>query len=60
MKKFLIAYDSRTGNTKQMAEYIAEGISSLGSLRLKEAVVGTQEGMKACHDYGRYLGEQLQ
>ncbi len=145
MKKFLIAYGSRTGNTKQMAEYIAEGIrisgsevdikktselkkeddikgydgyvfgsptyhrdmmgsmktflflaekaeleglsggafgsythsgdapgiildtmqyvfkmkiSSLGSLRLKEAVVGTQDGMKACHDYGRYLGEQ--
>ncbi len=145
MKKFLIAYGSRTGNTKQMAEYIAEGIrisgsevdlkkiselkkeddikgydgyvfgsptyhrdmmgsmktflflaekaelegllggafgsythsgdapgiildtmqyvfkmkiSSLGSLRLKEAVVATQDGMKACHDYGRYLGEQ--
>ena len=146
MKKLLIAYGSRTGNTKQMAEYIAEGvrfsgnevevkkiselkkdddikgydgyafgsptyhrdmmgsmktflflaekaelesmlggafgsythsgdapgiildtmqyvfkmkISSLGSLRLKEAIIGTPDGMKACHDYGRYLGEQL-
>ena len=146
MKKLLIAYASRTGNTKQMAEYIAEGvrisgnevdlkkiselkkendikgydgylfgsptyhrdmigsmktflflaekaelegflggafgtythsgdapgiildtmqyvfkmkINSLGSLRLKDAVIGTSEGMKACHDYGRSFGEQL-
>ncbi len=146
MKKLLIAYGSRTGNTKQMAEYIAEGIrisgnevelkkisaikkegdikgydgyifgsptyhrdimgtmktflflaekaelkdllggafgsythsgdapgiildtmqyvfkmkiSSLGSLRLKEAIINTQEGIKACQDYGRHLGEEL-
>ena len=30
MKKVLIAYESETGNTKQMAEYIAEGIRSSG------------------------------
>ncbi len=30
MKKALIAYDSRTGKTKQMAEYIAEGIRIAG------------------------------
>lgn len=30
MKKVLIAYDSRTGKTKQMAEYIAEGIRISG------------------------------
>ncbi len=146
MKKLLIAYGSRTGNTKQMAEYIAEGIrfsgneveikkisdikneedikgydayvfgsptyhrdimgsmktflflaekaelegklggafgsythsgdapgiildtmqyvfkmkiSSLGSLRLKETLISEPDGMKACQDYGRHLGEQL-
>ncbi len=146
MKKILIAYASRTGNTEKMAQYIAEGvrfsgndvdlkkiteikkgealkgydgylfgsptyhrdmmgamktflflaeqaglegrvggafgsythsgdapgiildtmqyvfkmtISNLGSLRLKEAIIGTPEGIKACQDYGRALGEQL-
>ncbi len=146
MKKVLVAYGSRTGNTEKMAEYIAEGVrfsgndvelrkiteikkpeelqgydayifgsptyhrdmmgtmktflflaekaglegkiggafgsythsgdapgiildtmqyvfkmtlSDLGSLRIKEAVVGTPDGLKACQDYGRSLGEQL-
>jgi len=146
MKKVLIAYGSRTGNTEKMAEYMAEGVrfsgndvevrkitelkkaeelqgydayifgsptyhrdmmgtmktflflaekaglegkiggafgsythsgdapgiildtmqyvfkmapSNLGSLRIKEAVIGTPDGMKACQDYGRSLGEQL-
>jgi flavodoxin len=31
MKKVLIAYDSRTGRTQQMAEYIAEGIRISGN-----------------------------
>jgi flavodoxin len=35
MKKVLIAYDSRTGKTQQMAEYIAEGVRISGN----EAVV---------------------
>ena len=35
MKKILIAYDSKTGRTEKMAEYIAEGIRSDG----KEASV---------------------
>jgi len=30
MKKVLIAYDSRTGNTEKMAEYIAEGVRIAG------------------------------
>jgi flavodoxin len=30
MKKVLIAYDSRTGNTKQMGEFIAEGVRISG------------------------------
>ncbi|MHB9097667.1 MAG: flavodoxin domain-containing protein [Syntrophales bacterium] len=35
MKKVLVAYDSRTGKTQQMAEYIAEGVRISGN----EAVV---------------------
>ncbi len=31
MKKLLVGYVSRTGNTKQMAEYIAEGIRFSGN-----------------------------
>jgi len=32
MKKVLIAYESRTGNTEKMAEYIAEGIRMGGNV----------------------------
>ncbi len=146
MKKVLVAYDSRTGNTERMAQWIAEGIrmggheaelkritqiknegelagydgyvfgsptyhrdmigsmktflflahkaglsgkvggafgsythsgdaakiifdtmehvfkmqmSELGSFNLLEHLVPTQEGMKACHDYGRALASKL-
>lgn len=146
MKKVLIAYVSRTGNTKKMAEYIAEGVRfsgntvdikkvaeiknakdlagydgyvfgcptyhkdmtasmktflfiaekanltgkiggafashthsgesgpmiadtmqyvfkmdmvDLGALSLKESVVNTSDGLKACQDYGKNLGEKL-
>lgn len=31
MKKILIAYDSKTGRTEKMAEYIAEGVRSDGN-----------------------------
>jgi flavodoxin len=31
----------------------------LGSFRMKEAVVETVEGMRACQDYGRVFGEKL-
>jgi len=31
----------------------------LGPFNLKEAVVETTEGMRACHDYGRVFGEKL-
>ncbi|MDY7032112.1 MAG: flavodoxin domain-containing protein [Thermodesulfobacteriota bacterium] len=31
MKKVLIAYDSRTGKTEKMAEYIAEGVRITGN-----------------------------
>ena len=146
MKKVLIAYDSRTGHTEKMAEYVAEGIrmggneatlkkihsikkegdlegydayvlgcptyhrdmtggmktflflmqkanpegkvggafgsythsgdapgiiydtmeyvfkmkmSDLGSFNLKEALVGSKEGLQACQDYGKGINEKL-
>ena len=31
----------------------------LGSFNLKEALIGTGEGMRACQDYGRVFGEKL-
>ena len=31
----------------------------LGSFNLKEAVIETREGMRACQDYGRVFGEKL-
>ncbi len=31
----------------------------LGSFNLKEAVIETGEGMRACQDYGRVFGEKL-
>ena len=146
MKKVLVAYDSRTGNTERMAEYIAEGVrfsgheaelekisaiknekglegydayifgcptyhrdmtngmktflflaqkanlqgkvagafgsythsgdapklildtmefvfkmvtTELASFKLKEDVIPTQEGMRACQDYGKVVAEKL-
>ncbi len=32
----------------------------LGPFNLKEDVVGTNEGLKACHDFGRAFGEKLE
>ena len=32
----------------------------LGALNLKEAVVPTGEGQKACQDYGRQIGQKLE
>jgi len=31
----------------------------LGSFNLKESVIGTEEGMRACQDYGKVFGESL-
>ena len=146
MKKVLVAYDSRTGNTERMAEYIAEGVrfsgheaelekisaiknekglegydayifgcptyhrdmtsgmktflflaqkanlqgkvagafgsythsgdapklildtmefvfkmetTALGSFKLKEDMIPTQDGMRACQDYGKVVAEKL-
>jgi flavodoxin len=32
---------------------------NLGSFNLKEELVGDQEGMRGCHDYGKTFGEKL-
>ena len=42
MKRVLVAYSSRTGNTEKMANYIAEGVRITGN----EAVVIKVEGIK--------------
>ena len=34
-------------------------VVDLGSMNLLEHLVDTREGMKACHDYGKAIGEQL-
>ena len=54
MKKVLIAYYSRTGNSKQMAQYIAEGVRISGhEAELKEiSAIKTEKEMK---DYDAYV-----
>ena len=34
-------------------------VTTLGPLNLTEDMVGTDEGMKACHDYAKAVSEQL-
>jgi len=52
MKKVLIAYASRTGNTEKMAEYIAEGIRFSGN----EAVLKKISDLKNTKDITGYDG----
>jgi flavodoxin len=41
-------------------EYVFKmNVIDLGSMNLLEEVVDTREGMKACHDYGKAIGERL-
>lgn len=49
MKKVLIGYYSRTGNTKKMAEYIAEGVRFTGNeANLKKiSEIKSEEDLKA-------------
>lgn len=62
MKKILVAYDSRTGNTQQMAEYIAEGIRISGgdvviqkitTIKNEEAITGYNAYAFGCPTYHR-------
>ncbi len=52
MKKILIAYVSRTGNTKKMAEYIAEGVRFSGN----EAVLKTVSSFKNAKELQNFDG----
>ena len=41
-------------------EYVFKmNMSNLGPFALKEAMVGTSEGLHACQDYGKAIGKQL-
>jgi flavodoxin len=54
MKKILIAYDSRTGKTQQMAEYIAEGARIAGQdVELKKITAIRNE--KELNGYDGYI-----
>ena len=52
MKKVLVAFTSRTGNTRKMADYIAEGIRFSGN----EADIKDISGMKNEKDISGYDG----
>jgi flavodoxin len=54
MKKVLIAYDSRTGNTKQMAEFIAEGVRISGHEAELEKITAIKNE-KALQGYDGYI-----
>lgn len=54
MGKVLIAYDSRTGNTKQMAEFIAEGVRISGHEAELEKITAIKNE-KALQDYDAYV-----
>jgi flavodoxin len=54
MKKVLIAYDSRTGNTKQMAEFIAEGVRISGHEAELEKITAIKNE-KALQGYDAYV-----
>jgi flavodoxin len=55
MKKVLIAYASRTGNTEKMAEYIAEGIRFSGN----EAILKKISDIKETKDIAGFDGYVL-
>jgi flavodoxin len=54
MKKVLIAYDSRTGKTEHMAEYIAEGIRISGNEAELKKITGIKNE-KELQGYDAYL-----
>ena len=54
MKKVLIAYDSRTGNTKRMAEFIAEGVRISGHEAELEKITAIKNE-KALQGYDAYV-----
>ena len=68
MKKFLVAYLSRTGKTEKMAEYIAEGIRFAGNtvdlkkiseIRDEKALAGYDGYVFGCPTYHRDITEGM-
>jgi len=62
MSKVLIAYDSRTGHTEKMAEFVAEGvrmggnevdIKKISALKKEDAVKGFDAYVVGCPTYHR-------
>jgi len=54
MKKVLIAYDSRTGKTEKMAEYIAEGVRISGNEAVLKKIT-TIKNEKEIQGYDGYI-----
>lgn len=54
MKKVLIAYDSRTGKTEKMAEYIAEGVRISGNEAVLKKIT-TIKNEKEIQGYDGYV-----
>ena len=54
MKKVLIAYDSRTGNTERMAEYIAEGVRMSGH-EVEMEKISAIKNEKGLEGYDAYI-----
>ena len=52
MKKILIAYTSRTGNTEKMANYLAEGVRMAGN----EVTVAKTSSLKKAEDVSGFDG----
>lgn len=68
MSKVLVAYESRTGNTEKMAEFIAEGIrmggheaivKKLSELKKKEDLLGYDGYVLGCPTYHRDMTESM-
>ncbi len=54
MKKILIVYESRTGNTKKMAEYIAEGVRIGGCEAIVKRISEIKDS-KELEDFDGYI-----
>ncbi len=54
MKKVLIAYDSRTGHTEQMAHFIAEGVR-IGGHEAEVEKISSIKSEKALEGYDAYV-----
>ena len=68
MSKLLVAYESRTGNTEKMAEYIAEGIrmgghevivKKLSELKKDEDLKGYEGYVLGCPTYHRDMTQGM-